>query len=74
MSDFDSFLSSLNDEQKKKLMEALLPKNDDSIKSKKESIRKDKPPKPVANVSEDFIVNKDAPNSRRREAVRARKN
>jgi len=74
MSDFDSFLSSLSDEQKQKLMEALMPKADNIKQQTKETIKKNKPPKPVTNVSEDFIVNKDAQNSRRREAVRARKN
>jgi formylmethanofuran dehydrogenase subunit E len=55
-------------------MEALMPKADNIKQQTKETIKKNKPPKPVTNVSEDFIVNKDAQNSRRREAVRARKN
>ena len=74
MSDFDSFLSSLSDEQKKKLMEALLPKNDTNIKSNKESVKKNNTTKPITKINEDFTVNKDLQQSRRREAVRARKN
>lgn len=76
MSDFDSFLSSLSDEQKQKLMQALMTPSDVKATAKKEPPKKnkEKPSKPVANVSDNFIVNKDAQNSRRREVVRARKN
>jgi hypothetical protein len=77
MSDFDSFLSSLSDEQKEKLMQALLVKNDNGIKTNKETIKKktkDKPVTPTVQVNEDFTVNKELQQSRRRESVRARKN
>jgi formylmethanofuran dehydrogenase subunit E len=75
MSDFDSFLSSLSDEQKQKLMQALITPSDNEVPAKKElPKKKDKPSKPVANVGDDFVVNKEIQNSRRREVVRARKN
>lgn len=69
MSDFDSFLSSLSDEQKQKLMEALMPqqtqKEDSGNKTKQSSTQK---------VDDDFRMQKNNLNNKRREQVRARKN
>lgn len=74
MSNFDAFLSSLSEEQKQKLVEALV-KN-------VESPQEDKPQKPKqsstqsAVVDENFIVRKADTNSsnRRKEPVRGREN
>lgn len=62
MNEFSGFIDSLSEEQKKKLLEALGNKNTTSTKT--------------AQVDENFIVKKaDAPfNSRRKEAVKARRN
>jgi len=78
MSNFDEFLSSLSDEQKKKLVESLTSqspaaKKPDSPKTPKPKQNK-KPSTPSATVNENFVVNKAESNSRRREPVKARKN
>jgi hypothetical protein len=70
MSNFDAFLSSLSDEQKAQLMQALMPSE-----SKETTQIKATTTKPPKVVGEDFMVTKaDSTNNRRKEPVRGREN
>jgi hypothetical protein len=69
MSDFEAFLSSLTDEQKQKLLDAL------SSDSKKQASNTAKPSTKSVVVDDNFMVKKtDDNNNRRKEPVRARRN
>lgn len=70
MSNFDAFLSSLSEDQKLKLIEALTKKEVQEQSTKKHS------PTTSATVDENFIVRKAENNSnnRRKEPVRGREN
>jgi formylmethanofuran dehydrogenase subunit E len=75
----NDFINMLNDEQKQALLKALVG-NSPTVPSipeevKKESIKKIQSSAPPASVNEDFTMFKqDSNNTRRKEAVRARKN
>ena len=75
----NDFINMLNDEQKQALLKALVG-NSPTVSSvpeevKKESIKKIQSSAPPASVNEDFTMFKqDSNNTRRKEAVRARKN
>jgi hypothetical protein len=76
----NDFINMLNDEQKQALLKALIG-DSPTVSSvpeevKKESIKKIQPSTPPVSVNEDFTMFKQDSNSntRRKEAVRARKN
>lgn len=68
MSDMNSFINSLTEEQKKKLMEALMSNNNTASEPEVDTLQ--------SNVSEDFRVYKTDSKltNRRKEPVKARKN
>jgi hypothetical protein len=70
MSNFDAFLSSLSDDQKAQLIQALMPQQNTTTEIQSTT------PQPSTVVDENFIVKKvdNATNNRRREPVRAREN
>jgi hypothetical protein len=76
MSDFNEFLSSLSDDQKQKLLQALMSNNssDKSVEPKKTNTQVNKKSStPSVTVDENFIVKKtDSLNTRRREPVKGR--
>lgn len=75
MSNFDAFLSSLSEEQKQKLVEALV--NNSSPKATEDKpAQKKQSSSPSATVDENFIVKKadNTSNNRRKEPVRGREN
>lgn len=67
MSEFDSFISSLSDEQKQKFVQIFTKKLEESDKT-------EDPKQESVTVGENFIVQKTDKNIRRREPVKARKN
>ena len=70
MSNFDAFLSSLSDDQKAQLIQALMPQQNTTTEIQSTT------PQPSTIVDENFIVKKvdNATNNRRKEPVRAREN
>lgn len=75
MSNFDAFLSSLSEEQKQKLVEALV-KNVEPVSEVQPPQQKKHSPTNTATVDENFIVKKadNTSNNRRKEPVRGREN
>jgi hypothetical protein len=73
MSNFDAFLSSLSNDQKQKLVEALLNKSEPQ--ETKPSPQPSRSSSSSVNVDENFSVRRtDATSNRRKEAVRGREN
>jgi hypothetical protein len=74
MSDFNEFLSSLSDDQKQKLLKALMPDNSPpATTTKSPKPKRTKSSTPSVTVDENFIVKKtDSLNTRRREPVKGR--
>lgn len=75
MSNFDAFLSSLSEEQKQKLVEALM-KNVEPVSEVQQPQQTKHSSTPTVTVDENFIVRKadNTSNNRRKEPVRGREN